>query len=80
MLAEANKTIDPPAFRRWKRTEGASLHEAGKVGDALRKLTAANRHFNDPDLADAIDQIEAFLAAAPERVRAFALLKPRAVA
>lgn len=80
MRDKRNSTmVDSPAFRRWKRGEGTACLNAGFVGDALRSLTRANKLFNDPQLAEAIAQIGLFLDDQPERVRAFAFVKPTGI-
>jgi hypothetical protein len=69
----ADLFTDPLPFRRFKRG-AARLHEAGKIGEARRKILGS--HIGDPELIKAVHLIEAWLARQPEEVREYALATP----
>ena len=64
---------DPPAFRRFKRS-ATRLHEAGKIGDARRKILGSR--IGDRELVEAVALIDAWLARQPSEIREYALAKP----
>jgi hypothetical protein len=65
---------DDAAFLAFK-TSAAKLHEAGKIGEARRKIIGAR--IDAPELRTAVALIDSWLADQPHDVRSYALAKPQ---